>query len=86
MKKNTNITAEPISKEFLEGLMEDLRDELTSEIRRNVAAVQMKVDAKSLMTLGLDRLGLKVNYWERAAYAVVGFCSGIATAFLTLSL
>ena len=86
MKKNENFVNESLSKRDIEDLMHTLQRELVNELRKDVAAIQMKVDATSLMRVGLDRLGLKVNYWERAAYAVVGFCSGVATAILTLSL
>ena len=79
-KKNENITVAPLTKEMVEEVLHDLKDEMVKEMTASVASLQLKVDAKSLMKLGLDRLGLKTNYMERIAWAGGGFGLGLATA------
>ena len=77
---NKKFVNEPITREFSDGLVDDLREELVTELKQSTAAVQMKVDPYVLLKLGMNRLGLRTNYWERAAYAVAGYCAGIVTA------
>ena len=74
--KNTTITEQPVTQEFVREIINELKDEVLTEVKSNIASIQMKVDAKSLMTLGMDRLGLKTNYWNRAAW----YAAGAATA------
>lgn len=78
-----SVLEQEVTPEFVAQTMREVGKEIEKELKKEVASLQIKVDAKSLMTLGLDRLGLKKNMTERYWWFAGGFAASTAITFVS---
>ena len=63
-------------------LVEKIARQVAQEVAKEFTAVQIKADAKSIVDLGLNRLGFKKNWTEIGIVAGVSYVAGTGTGLL----
>lgn len=82
MEANDNITNKELTQEFVHDTLEELKDEIVKEVKEEVTALRVNIDASKLLRVGLDQFGLKKNYWERGAWFAGGATATAVVRFV----